>query len=147
MRIVRRMAAGFLSPPLCPCTEMVKQLPQDGFSKHMPKPAPAAVLILTTTATRDDAQHLARQLVAEKLVACAQIDGPVESHYRWEGQLEISQEWRLLLKTTLAVADAAEHRLLRLHPYDEPEILRLPVSGGSASYLAWLAVETAPDDT
>ena len=99
-------------------------------------------MIVTTTANEEDAQRLAAALVERRLAACVQIDGPVESHYRWEGKLEVAAEWRLVIKTTAQVAQSAEEVLKELHPYDEPEILRLPVMGGSLSYLSWLAAET-----
>ncbi|XZE52501.1 divalent-cation tolerance protein CutA [Planctomycetaceae bacterium SH139] len=98
-----------------------------------------ATIVLTTTADQASATRLAEQLLSDQLAACIQIDGPITSHYRWQGKLETEQEWRLMIKTTAAASDELVAAILRLHPYDEPEILCVPVSSGSPGYLNWLA--------
>lgn len=105
-----------------------------------------AVQIVTTVADKAAAVTLARGLVERRLAACVQIDGPIESVYRWKGTIEQAAEWRLTLKTTSAAAPRAIASLRRDHPYDEPEILVLPVSGGSEGYLRWLADEVDPSE-
>ncbi len=102
-------------------------------------PRGVATIVLTTTADQAAATKLAEQLLSDQLAACIQIDGPITSHYRWQGKLETEQEWRLMIKTTAAASDELVAAILRWHPYDEPEILCLPVSSGSAGYLTWLA--------
>ncbi len=105
---------------------------------------PGAVLILST-APAEAAAAIAEALVAERLAACVQCVA-VESRYRWRGRVKRAAEHRLEIKTQAALADAAAARLRALHPYDVPELLVLPVPGGGADYLAWIAAETgAPD--
>jgi periplasmic divalent cation tolerance protein len=99
---------------------------------------PAARIVLTTTATPDDARRLGRTLVEERLAACATMIPAVESIYRWEGAVESATETLLLLKTGVDQVAALRERLLALHSYDTPEFLVLPVEDGSAGYLAWL---------
>lgn len=100
-----------------------------------------AVQIITTTAEKSAATELARRLIERRLAACVQIDGPLESHYRWEGVVEQSTEWRLTIKTTDAAAGGVVAAVHQYHPYDEPEILVTPITGGSPGYLRWLADE------
>jgi len=100
-----------------------------------------AIQVLTTTARQEDAQRIAQTLVEGRLAACVQILGPITSTYRWQGAMETSQEWLCLIKSRRDVYDALEEAIRRVHPYEVPEILALPVVAGSASYLAWLAGE------
>lgn len=84
------------------------------------------------------AHDLARALVEEGLCACVNVVPQVESYYRWQGAVEHGSELLLIAKTTLPYAQALQQRILTLHPYDVPEVLELPVAGGSPAYLAWL---------
>ncbi|QCX76450.1 Divalent-cation tolerance protein CutA [Streptomyces sp. YIM 121038] len=104
---------------------------------------PAFLLVLTTTDTADKADTLARAAVEARLAACAQINGPVTSVYRWEGAVETAREWQVFLKTTQERYAALEAWLLQTHDYETPEIIATPVTRGSAAYLGWLAAETA----
>lgn len=94
--------------------------------------------VQTTLGSEADARRIGRALVEERLAVCAQVVGPIASVYRWRGAVEEATEWLVLLKTTLAGYDALEARLRELHPYDEPEIVALPVTRGSAGYLGWV---------
>lgn len=105
----------------------------------MPEPPPTARIVLTTAATRDDAERLARTLVEERLAACATLLPGAESIYRWEGKVESATETMLLLKTEDAQLAALEKRLHELHSYTTPEFLVLRVDGGSQAYLDWLS--------
>lgn len=96
------------------------------------------LVIVTTFPSREQAQAAARELVEGKLVACAQIGGPIESVYRWEGRVETAAEWTCTLKTRAERYDAVAAALTKLHPYDVPEILATPVVAGSPAYLQWL---------
>lgn len=97
------------------------------------------VLVLTTVPADGDADTLARTLVTERLAACVNLLPPMTSLYRWEGAVEQAAERQLLIKTTTAGVDRLQARLEVLHPYDVPELLVLPVSGGGQRYLQWLA--------
>lgn len=99
--------------------------------------------VLTTTDTPDKAEALARGAVEARVAACAQINGPVTSVYRWEGAVETAREWQVLLKTTGHRYPDLESWLARAHDYDTPEIIATPVTRGSAAYLSWVAEETS----
>ena len=101
------------------------------------------VVITTSLGTRDDAHRIAAALIEERLAACVQMM-PIESHYRWDGQVETASELLLTIKTTAARAPAAEARIAALHNYALPEVLITPVIGGAAAYLAWIAREVTP---
>jgi periplasmic divalent cation tolerance protein len=96
--------------------------------------------VVTTVATREDADRIARAMVEQRLAACVQVSG-IESHYRWEGGLQHEPEFRLLLKTTEAAWPALEAALLALHPYDVPALYAVPVEHASAAYADWVAAE------
>jgi periplasmic divalent cation tolerance protein len=81
---------------------------------------------------------VARTVVEERHAACAQVQGPIESTYRWQGRVERATEWYCHLKTTLAAAPALRARLRELHPYDTPEIIALPIVDGDPAYLRWI---------
>lgn len=100
--------------------------------------ASSFVLILTTWPAERDASAFARTLVDERLAACVSVLEPMVSTYRWQGAVEESRERQLIIKTTAAHADAVSQRLSTLHPYEVPEVLVLPIAGGSESYLEWL---------
>jgi len=99
------------------------------------------VLVLTTLPLELDADAFAHTLVAERLAACVSVLPPMSSTYRWQGTIESASERQTLVKTTTGCLEALERRIANLHPYEVPEVLVLPVSGGAASYLAWLGGE------
>jgi periplasmic divalent cation tolerance protein len=97
-----------------------------------------ARIVLTTTASVDEARRLGRTLVEEQLAACATLIPGVESIYHWQGHVESAGETMLLLKTSDDKLAPLEARLLALHSYDTPEFLVLPVEQGNDAYLAWM---------
>jgi periplasmic divalent cation tolerance protein len=99
-------------------------------------------VVLTTTASIEDARRLGCTLVEERLAACATLLPAVESIYRWQGAVESAQETMLLIKTVAEKLAALEARLLILHNYDTPEFLVLPVESASAAYDAWMQAST-----
>lgn len=103
--------------------------------------------VLEVHVTGDDravVDGLVRGAVERRLAACGQVVGPVTSTYRWEGRVTTDEEWLALLKTSAARVDELIAWLVAEHPYDEPEVLALPVAAGSAGYLAWVVEETRP---
>ncbi|WP_067974078.1 divalent-cation tolerance protein CutA [Nocardiopsis trehalosi] len=106
--------------------------------------APAHVRVETTTGDRATAHTLARSAVAARLAACAQVGGPITSHYRWRDEVRADEEWTLVLKTAADRLDALVAHLRAAHPYDVPEIIAVPVTGGDPDYLGWLVDETRP---
>ena len=102
------------------------------------------IQVVTTTARRDEAEQIARALVDQRLAACVQVLGPITSIYRWQGKIETSEEWQCWAKSRSDLYDRIEQAIVRLHPYEVPEILALPVLAGSAAYLTWLREATTP---
>lgn len=98
----------------------------------------SARIVMTTVASTEEATRLGRTLVEERLAACASLLPSVHSIYRWQGEIEMSDETLLLLKTTIEQLPALESRLHELHSYQTPEFLVLAVEAGSHSYLNWL---------
>jgi periplasmic divalent cation tolerance protein len=100
------------------------------------------VIVTSTTDNEDAARSLASGVIEAKLGACAQIVGPITSVYRWAGEVQTEEEWRVEIKTaTDRVAALTEH-IKAHHGYDVPEIIATPITGGSAEYLSWLVDET-----
>jgi periplasmic divalent cation tolerance protein len=100
------------------------------------------VVVLVTAGDMDEAARIGRTLVEERLIACANVVGPIRSIYRWQGAVEDASEHLLLLKARAADVPAIEARVRTLHSYEVPEVLALPIRGGAAAYLAWLAEAT-----
>lgn len=108
-----------------------------------------ALLVVTTTPSRDLAERIAYELVERRQAGCVQITGPAESTYRWQGHMEISrEEWICSAKTTPERYAAVEASILELHTYRTPEIIATPIVAGSPAYLSWLrdSVSEAPKD-
>jgi uncharacterized protein involved in tolerance to divalent cations len=101
------------------------------------------VVVLVTAGSAEEAGRLGRALVEERLVACANVIGPIHSIYHWEGAVREDQEHLLLLKARAVDVERLDARVRAIHSYDVPELLALPVRAGSAAYLAWLAGATA----
>jgi periplasmic divalent cation tolerance protein len=104
-----------------------------------------AVVVLVTAGNREEAGRIGTALVTERLAACVNLIGPIRSIYRWQGSIEEAEEWQLVVKARVADLSALEARVKALHSYEVPEILALPVYGGSAAYLAWLDEATKRD--
>jgi periplasmic divalent cation tolerance protein len=99
--------------------------------------------VVTTTASREEAQTIAHTLVEKKLAACVQIVGPVTSIYRWQGKIESATEWQCWMKTRQSKYPTLEKAIRKLHSYEVPEILAMPITAGSEKYLRWLGEETS----
>jgi len=96
-------------------------------------------VVLVTCATLEDARKIARGVVEKRLAACANIvTHAVESFYTWEGKLENSSEYLLMMKTSEGRLTELQKEVLSLHSYDTPEFVVLPIVAGSEEYLAWL---------
>ena len=103
----------------------------------------ATAVVLSTAGARRDAERLAAALVDERLAACVNLVAPLTSIYRWQGAIERAREVLLIVKTRRALVPRVTARIRALHGYDVPEVLALPVVGGSPPYLAWLLDATA----
>jgi len=102
-------------------------------------PDPEVVQVVTVVDDHDVATDLARIAVHGRLAACVQVDGPIESTYRWEGTVQTDTEWRVVAKTVLGRSGDLVSTWSAEHPYDTPEILVVPVIGGGPGYLRWVA--------
>jgi periplasmic divalent cation tolerance protein len=91
----------------------------------------------TTVSQRADADRLAAEAISHGLAACVQIEGPIVSHYRWQGQVEHAEEFRLCFKFLPRTAEALEKRVLSTHPYDLPEWIVVRAEHVSEKYLSW----------
>ena len=96
-------------------------------------------LIISTAGSKEEASSIAHKLVEERLAACVNIIGPIESVYRWQGKVESAVEFTMLVKTTSAKSKAVMHRIRELHSYELPEAIQIDIQDGSPEYLKWIA--------
>ncbi len=101
------------------------------------------IVIYVTAGSAQEAEQVAQTLVGEKLAACVNRIKSVRSVYRWQGQVEQSDEELLIIKTRKELFNAVEKRVRELHSYSVPEIIALPIIAGSAAYLGWLRDQVA----
>ena len=97
------------------------------------------LLVISTFPDVVTARPIARQLVEEKLAACANIIPVIESVFQWEGKMEETRETLVFFKTTPSRFPELQARLKSLHPYDVPEVIAIAVTAGSPDYLRWVA--------
>ncbi len=104
------------------------------------KKAGRSRIVLVTCGSLTEAKRIARGAVGKHLAACVNIVlSPVESVYTWKGKLEKAREYLLVMKTTAKRLAELEREVGRLHGYDVPEFIALPITEGSTKYLSWLA--------
>jgi periplasmic divalent cation tolerance protein len=100
-------------------------------------------IALVTCPTLGLARKIARAVVQKRLAACVNVAlSPLESFYTWKGKLESAREHLLLIKTTTARLPQLQREVKRLHTYDVPEFIAVPITEGSAEYLSWLSEAT-----
>lgn len=104
------------------------------------------LLVLTTCGNTQDAGNLAEALVERRLAACVSRLEGVVSTYRWEAAVHNDREVLLLIKTTSEQLKDVESSIKELSGYELPEVLAVPIDGGSAEYLHWLASSVGPED-
>ena len=98
---------------------------------------------MVTTGARDDAERIGEALVVEHLAACCSVIPTVHSFYYWDDQLKREHEALLLVKTLESNAQAVQEFVRSHHEYELPEILEVPIQGGSSAYLNWLEKQVA----
>ena len=101
-----------------------------------------AVIALTTVPADFDVEALARHLVNARVAACVSALPAMRSVYHWEGAVETADERQLLIKTVQGRVEDLQRVLAEQHPYEVPEFLVVPLSGGGAAYLQWVAAST-----
>ena len=94
--------------------------------------------ISTTTDSREKADTIASALVESRLAACVQVSGPITSVYRWQGEMEQSEEWLCTAKAKRERFSEVEALIRELHSYDCPEIVATAIAEASDDYLTWL---------
>jgi periplasmic divalent cation tolerance protein len=104
------------------------------------------VIVLTTVPSPDVGEQIGRALVDAGLAACVNVLPPMVSIYRWKGEVQRESECQLVIKTVGSRVDAVHASVSELHPYDMPEFLVLPVSGGDPAYLTWVSAESSDAD-
>ena len=102
------------------------------------------VQLITSTDSELSATSIARALVERSLAGCSQVVGPTTSTYIWEGEVKVAQEWLCLIKTRGDLVEAVVEAVEEIHPYDVPELIAMPVIGGSKAYLHWLGTTMLP---
>ena len=102
------------------------------------------LILYVTAPDAQTAEKIADALVVERLAACVNIHGKMQSIFVWEGAKEKSDEWALFVKTTRAAAADAREKIAAIHPYDTPCIIALPIAEehSAPEFLAWIS-ETA----
>lgn len=96
------------------------------------------ILVISTCAAEADAERIARALLDARLAACVNIVPGLRSFYRWKGEIESAAEFMLIVKTSRDLFPALRTEIEKLHPYEVPELLALPVLAGAENYLSWL---------
>ncbi|HSY58844.1 MAG TPA: divalent-cation tolerance protein CutA [Terriglobales bacterium] len=103
------------------------------------------LVVLVTCRSAKEAERIARALVDARLAACGNIlRTPIRSVYRWKNKVESAREVLLLLKTSRGRFTKLQAEIKRLHSYEVPEIIAIPVAAGLPGYLAWLSESVAP---
>lgn len=101
-----------------------------------------SVMVWTTTESVEDAGKIAGELIGNRLAACVQVSEPITSYYRWQGKVECSTEYRLVIKTTRLREADVYAAIRKNHPYEVPQILTVPITAGLGAYLDWMQAET-----
>ena len=101
------------------------------------------IQVSTTTGSKEDALKIARKIIQERLAACVQVEGPIESIYRWEEKIQEDEEWLVTVKTRRDKYESLEQTIKEIHPYDVPEIIGMPLTEGLRKYFEWMDEELA----
>lgn len=101
------------------------------------------IIVFTTAGSKEEARNVAQSLVESRLAACVNIVPKMESVYRWQDNVEKSEELLLLIKTDSSKFDAIAEAIKAMHSYELPECVAIELSEGTAEYLAWIRENTA----
>ena len=101
------------------------------------------ILVLTAAGSEEEAHKIAHELVVRQLAACVNMIPRLNSIYRWQGKIEESEEYLLLIKTTADNFTGVREAIEELHSYDLPECIALQITEGSEPYLNWIASTVA----
>lgn len=96
------------------------------------------MVVLVTTPSKKEADKIVRSLLNKRLIACANIFGPVESNFWWKRKIDKASEFLVLMKSSEKLFIKLSQAIREMHSYEVPEILALPIVKGSKPYLEWL---------
>ena len=96
------------------------------------------IVVLSTCGSDDEAARIARALVEKKLAACVNVMPAGRSFYRWKEVIEDQQESLLVIKSSRALFNQLRAEIEKLHSYEVPEVIAVPIVDGSEGYLEWL---------
>ena len=99
------------------------------------------VQVITVAGSREEAEKISQTVVEKRLAGCAQVFGPITSTYWWQGKIDKAEEWLCLIKSRTDLYEELESTIRQVHSYEVPEILAMPITKGSRSYLDWLESE------
>lgn len=101
-----------------------------------------SIVVYVTVPNREAGKKLANSIVKEKLAACVNIVPGIESVYQWQGEIQSDAEELLIIKTRQSLLEALTEHVKANHEYEVPEVISLPITGGSIPYLKWLKDST-----
>ena len=96
------------------------------------------IVVFSTASSSEEAEKIARALVNDRLAACVNVIPSVRSFYHWQGKIEDSPEFLLLIKSSRERFDVLRVALEKLHSYEVPEVIPMPVVDGARNYLNWM---------
>jgi len=101
------------------------------------------ILVYSTCSKAEEAESLARHLIEQRLAACVNVCPQVKSYYRWKGKIEADAEILLIIKTSRDLFGRLQSEWERLHSYEVPELIAVPIVEGAPNYLNWMQQELA----
>jgi len=100
------------------------------------------IQVITTISDKSGAEKIAKALINKRLAACVQIAGPIKSIYRWKGKIETAKEWVCVIKTRKNLYEKVEAAIKKIHPYEVPEIIAVPIAAANKDYLKWIKLNS-----
>jgi periplasmic divalent cation tolerance protein len=100
------------------------------------------IQVITTISDKRGAEKIAKELINKRLAACVQILGPIKSIYRWKGKIETAKEWVCIIKTRTSLYKKVEAAIKKIHPYEVPEIIAVPIALANKDYLKWIKLNS-----
>ena len=97
-------------------------------------------MVFVTCRDKSEAEKISQLLLKKKLIACANILGPVTSYFHWKGKVDVAEEFLIVMKSRKDLFERVSEYVKRLHSYEVPEVLAVQVLDGSKAYLDWMRV-------
>ena len=104
------------------------------------------IVVFSTAGSQEEANRIARQLVERRLAACVTVVAGASSIYRWQGAIEEAGEWLLVIKSSRGLFDRLQAGIRKLHSYQTPEVIAVPIVDGAEEYLQWMDRELAGEE-